>query len=304
MRELKDFIKPPFANYDVVVYFGCGLFSLPLIYHYIIEPTNFRFPRFDLQIGIDIAQEAISILSLLFSVYVLGHVIAYCSSLFVEKFIDKFFGKISSAIILSNFGSPENNEKYILRWRKKRFNHAFRAGRKFQNTLRVVICLPIIPLIYAVNWTGGFNYYRSRVPSIVIEKVKAKMEKEGLGAVGLASPWFKILEHRVINDHPLATARMYNYLIISGIFRSITFLFLCCMIVEWYAVAHAIFDSGHFVVKPLMSDRNDAVMHLLTIVGLYALIGFCVASYMKFSRRYAEEAIFCYALDQSEPHDP
>jgi len=94
VTNIKDIIKPPFANYDVVVYFGCALFSLPLIDHYVFKPTGFRFPTYQLNIGIPLADNAVSTLSLLFSVYLLGHIISYASSLLTEKSIETFLEKL------------------------------------------------------------------------------------------------------------------------------------------------------------------------------------------------------------------
>jgi hypothetical protein len=113
MSAIRDLIKPPFANYDVVVYFGCALFSLPIIDHYILKPTGFRFPTYQLDIGIKFADTAVSTLSLLFSVYLLGHIISYASSLLTEKFIETFFGKVSSAIIISTFKDKKLHKEVV-----------------------------------------------------------------------------------------------------------------------------------------------------------------------------------------------
>ncbi|RYG96611.1 MAG: hypothetical protein EON58_11695 [Alphaproteobacteria bacterium] len=293
--NLKDVIKPPFATYDIVVYFGCGLFSLPLIFHYLIEPAGFRFPRFSFHIGLEFAQDAISVLSLLFSVYVLGHIIAYCSSLTIEKAIDLYFGKISSAIILSTWSESVDRPELRQAWRADRRAHAFRRGKLIQNSIRTLIVAPAVPLVLLVNFIGGFDYYRSRVPRRLVFQAREKLIAMGYGPAGLRDPWFKVLEHVIINNCPTATARMYNYLIIGGIFRSISFLFLVCIWFEIYFFIHYIFH-GHYFVKALMSDGLSPYYHAATFVILYSVFGFCLASYMKFSRRYAEEAIFAFVL--------
>ena len=103
IESIKDLVKPPFANYDIVVYFGCGLFSLPFIMHYIgslrVSPTSFNF-------GIEpaIVSTVVTTLTVLFSVYILGHIIAYVGSQFIEKVMDSFLGKASTIVLLGRKG--------------------------------------------------------------------------------------------------------------------------------------------------------------------------------------------------------
>lgn len=296
--SLRELIRPPFANYDVVVYFGCGLFSLPLIYHYLVEPSKLRFPRFNFDLGMPFANEAISTLSLLFAVYLLGHIIAFSSSLLIERCIDAFFGKVSSAILLSNYGQSGNKQELVKAWMYDRFKEAFRKGRRIQNGLRMVAHLPVLPLYLAIDVIGGFDYYRSRVPKHVIFIARKKLHDSGFGPIGLREPWYKVLEHLVINNQPSATARMYNYLVISGLFRSLSLLFLACLWAEAYYIVHYWID-GDYPLRPLMSDAQAGSSHLLAIALLFVAYGFSISSYMKFQRRYAEEAIFAFALGPS-----
>ena len=293
--DFRDLVKPPFANYDVVVYFGCGLFALPLINHYVVDPTGLRFPSFDFDIGISIAQDAVSILSLLFSVYLLGHIISYCPSLFIEKAINTFFGKTSSAIILSTWSEKKDRPELRDAWRASRRAKAFRRGRRIQNTVRTVAIAPAIPLVWMVNYIGGFDFYHSRVPRKVIFQARRKLIKMGYGPAGLNDPWYKILEHYVINRYPATTARMYNYLVISGIFRSLSFLFLVCLWFQYYYTLHGLIH-GDMPVDALLTDSVTVVYQIIAFALLYTVLGFCLASYMKFARRYAEEAIFAFVL--------
>lgn len=297
MEGLKELIRPPFANYDVVVYFGCGLFSLLLVYHYFIEPLGYRFPRFEFNIGISFADTAISTLSLLFSVYVLGHIIAYVGSVLIEKTIDSFFGKVSSAILISGASGRGRRSEIINAWLYDRARRSFRTGKKVQSAVRLLFHAPVLPLYLCVIIFGGFDYYRSRVSWRILQIARNRMSALNLGSISLRSQWYKSLEHVVTNSQPVATARMYNYLVISGTFRSVSVLVLGCVLMEIYYAVHYMID-GHYSVKPLMHDGNAAGPHILTFFMLYVAFGFCIASYMKFSRRYAEEAIFAFALGQ------
>jgi hypothetical protein len=294
-ESVREFVRPPFANYDVVVYFGCGLFALPLIYHYLVEPSKLRFPRFNFDVGLPFANEAISTLSLLFAVYLLGHIIAYSSSILIEKAIDTFFGKVSSAILLSNYGVAGNKQELIKSWMYDRLKEAFNEGRRTQNGLRILAHIPVLPLYLMIDVIGGFDYYRSRVPKHVMFLARKRLSESGYGPIGLREPWYKTLEHVVINNNPSATARMYNYLVISGLFRSLSLLFLGCLWAELYYGGYYALD-GHYPLRPLMSDSSTSGAHLLAIGLLYVAYGFSISSYMKIQLRYAEEAIFAFVL--------
>lgn len=294
-EAIKEAVKPPFANYDIVVYFGGGLFALPLINHYFVEPSSFRFPRFTFDIGYAFANDAISLLSLLFSVYLLGHIISYCSSLVIERAINEFNGKVSSAILISSYSGRANHDELVNSWIYGRLGIAFRKGRRFQNGLRLFAHLPAIPLYLLIDVTGGYDYFRSRIPRHIVYLAKKRFVEDGLGTISLNSQWYKTLEHWVINNNPLATGRMYNYLVISGLFRSLSFMFLACLWGELYYLTY-LYLIGSTPLKALMSDGSGLLARSLGVILLYVAYAFSHSSYMKFQRRYAEEAIFAYVL--------
>jgi hypothetical protein len=293
--DVKDLIKPPFANYDVVVYFGCGLFCLPLAFHYVVEPSGLRFPRFQFNLGIDFANIAISTLSLLFAVYIMGHMIAYAASYTIEKSVDLAFGKISSAIIISNITSPSKTPETIQAWVGRRLIAAFEKKRRFWTLVRATILLPVAPSLIFGFATQSFDYFRNRVPKRVFDQIKKECARRGYGPVGLHTKWYKSVEHDVINNNESAVARMYNYLVISGIFRSLSFIFLCCAWAEVYYWMHMTWDS-HDIIKTIMSDKQLNHSHVTMLLIYNGLFSFSLSAYIKFTRRYAEEALFAFVL--------
>lgn len=294
-ESARELIKPPFANYDVVVYFGGGLFALPLINHYFVEPLHYRFPRFSFDIGYPFANEAVSLLSMLFAVYLLGHIISYCSSVFIEKTLDVFNGKVSSAILLSSYSRQTHRQELINAWVYDHFTKAFRRGERLKNGLRFAAHLPAVPLYLVLDAIDGSEYYKSRIPRHLIYMAKKKFKSDGLGTISLHSPWYKTLEAWVIANNQNATAKMYNYLVISGLFRSLSFMFLLCI---WAEILYFIWQVGFGgpIVKPLLSDHDSWDARVFCFALLYTAYGFSHSSYTKFQRRYAEEAIFSYVL--------
>lgn len=295
VTNLKDLIRPPFANYDVVVYFGCGLFSLPLIDHYVFKPTGFRFPTYQLNIGIPLADIAVSTLSLLFSVYLLGHIISYASSLLTEKSIESFFGKVSSAIMISAISDSYEKKEIISSFIWRNFKEYFKKKNIKTSILRMLFLIPVIPVFIIINWIGDFDYYKSRISPESFEKIRRKGRNLGLVNISLYSHWYKDIEHYVINRYPVALNRMYNYLVISGIFRSLSIIFLASIWMEAYFLIHYAF-TGHYHITILSSDKTFGIERLFSIITLYVIYAFSVSSYMKFQRRYAEEALFAFLL--------
>lgn len=293
--EVKDLVKPPFANYDVVVYFGCGLFCLPLIYHYMIEPAGLRFPRFRFDIGMPFADTAISTLSLLFTVYILGHMIAYAASYFVEKTVEVFCGKISSSILISTLSSNNKYPETLQAWIFDHVRDAFKKGRRLFSVFRLVVLAPVAPAITIMFLTKSFDYFRTRVPRRVMEQVRQRCKRLNYGPVGLRTKWYKLVEHDVINNNQNASARMYNYLVISGIFRSLSLLFLASAWAEiiWWTYGKI---KGLDPVKALLSDKPISGAHIAAGIIFNILFVFSLSAYIKFSRRYAEEAIFAFVL--------
>lgn len=293
--NLKEIVRPPFANYDVVVYFGCGLFSLPFIFHYIASPTEAGFLALEVSTGVPFADSAIKTLFALFAVYILGHLLAFLASLFVEKTVDLLLGKTSDASILGHRHSDLDSNSAIQEWVKRRWGRAWRRGARSRSILRLIFFFPVIPsfaFAYAIKW---FGYFTSRIPSSVYDRVTERLRSMNLPTPGLTKDWYKATEHYVISNDPVALPRMYNYLVIGGLFRSLTFLFACCAWMELVRLFGAIYE------ETFSTNRiNDLAP--LAKWGMYNLLfAFTFTSYIKFSRRYAEEMLFSFALRSDSP---
>lgn len=149
----EDF-KPPFANYDLVVYFGGGLFSIPFILRYLIEPLHLLWPKLSVDVGSPFANEAISSLTLLFSVYILGHMIAYTASLTIEKTVDRFLGKVSSAIVISARVEPSRRNEYLRALAFRRIKSISEQKGVISALIRAFIHIPAMPCYFFANLLG------------------------------------------------------------------------------------------------------------------------------------------------------
>jgi hypothetical protein len=292
--NLKDLVKPPFANYDIVVYFGGGLFVLPFLRHYVIEPFGMHFPHMSFEIETPYVGELVFALALLFSVYICGHIIAYLASQLIEKAVHSWFGKPSD-LILAECDAPDRDR--VIRGEFEARLKELRSNLNFAGFVRAAFHAPAFPIYLGIYTLGVFGFFRSRVPSPVMAGARNKICTLNLPEAKIARGlnWYKIVEGYVINNYPIATSRMYNYLVINGLFRSISLIFLSSMWAEIF-FAWKRCQTGEIVVNAMMTDSASTWAFSWTYALLSMVYAFALASHLKFSRRYVEEAIFAFVL--------
>ena len=290
MADLKDLIRPPFATYDVVVYFGCGLFSLPFLFHYLASPQEAGFLALEVSTGVTFADSAIKTLFALFAVYILGHLLAFLSSLFVEKTADLLLGRTSDASILGHRRRDLGSFYEIKDWVKRRWALAWRKDSRSRSAIRLFFFAPVVPSFVFAYAIECFGYFTSRIPSAVYDRVTARLREMNLPTPGLTRDWYKATEHFVISNDPVALPRMYNYLVIGGLFRSLSFLFACCAWMELIRLDGAIYQ------KTFDHDSISNWAPFAKLIMYNSLFAFTFTSYVKFARRYAEEMLFSFAL--------
>ncbi|MEO6360747.1 MAG: hypothetical protein ABIO43_09250 [Sphingomicrobium sp.] len=298
---LKSAVKPPFANYDIVVYFGCGLFLLPFLRHYVVEPFGLRFPIFNFQIGIEFVDGLITALSLLFAVYILGHVIAYGGSQLIEKAVDAALDGKTSAIVNSASKATDDQRKSLLRARlRSGWRRSWSKQGWFTALIRYGTHFPAAIAYGLIYILGMFGFYSTRVEPTLFDAAATRLRNLKLGIeVGEDGRWFKALEAVVINKQPVATARMYNYLVISGLFRSIALIFLFAL---WMELLHLVLWKvcGWEHIGFFLSDRGGVLRWLFGYFVLTTLYCFALFSFLKFQRRYVEDAIFAFVLSSDD----
>jgi hypothetical protein len=294
--SVKDLIKPPFANYDIVVYFGCGLFSLPFIMHYMgrlrIKTTSFNFgiePQF--------VSTLVTTLTVLFSVYILGRIIAYIGSQFVEKLMDSFLGKTSTIILLGSKIKDRSLNPMIRGQIKKGIKKSFSKSTWVSGFVRCITHLPATPAYALIYMFGIFGFYRTRVSSEVVSAANDKLlgNSSFNSEIKTDTVWFKPMEAIVINNNPGATARMYNYLVISGLFRSVCTILLASM---WFEFAYVLLRVSGYQAPPglLMLGNDTLLFQIVSYASLSLVYVFSLFSYLKFQRRYVEDALFAFVF--------
>ena len=299
MDALKNLGRPPFANYDLVVYFGGGLFALPFIYRYLLHPFGVPLPSFVLTESNQVTLEIIRGLALLMAVYVIGHLIAYLSSQLVEKTVDRFLGKMSTAIIVSMESSKADRDNQLKAMFRDRAKKIVAENAFFPSLVRGIFHLPNIIHYGFVYLAGIFGYLDTRIPPEALNRAKIRYSTIVVPGceVSADEKWYKSLEYFVINNIPDAVPRMYNYLVMAGLFRSLSFLFLWSSLLTLFFLAtNAVFDTWPLGLTEMGTGRGAGIIEWFSLSTLSV---FSLVAYLKFQRRYVEEAILALAFSNS-----
>lgn len=285
--------KLPFANYDIVVYFGVGICSLPLIFRYFLSHNGAKFPPLFSGYSQPLINDIVSIIALIFGVYILGHGVALISSIIVERFIYDLMGTPSN--VITRIAAPQvshprtsTRDSSIAGLKKTYGNDPTPA-----DIIRLLIHLPAMPLYFLMYSLRLFGFYESKISSFVVVRTQKRLEKcfDYNGSILVDPNWFKIVEYACANDHPVAMPKMYNYLMIYGIFRSISLLILLALWMELYY---------YFLVGGLgFIDVNGSGNIFVRLAVLYGAYLIAIMGFGKFSRRYSEEAVQAFALSKS-----
>ena len=304
IEAVKDLVKPPFANYDIVVYFGCGLFSLPFMLHYseiFLNGDQYtkstlanKLARIDPALSDKFVVSLIATLTVLISVYILGQIIAYLGSEAIEKLMDSLFGKVSSTILRGSTDERDDFKKTTKHQINIGIAKHFGDGSWLSSSVRLMYHFPVMSAYFFIYNFEVFGYHRTRVSTKAINAARLKLVNSPFSDIVIApgTEWFKSLEAIVVNNNPVAAARMYNYLVIAGLFRSVCFIFLTAAWVEMLLTSCSLV----FNAPPglLTFGHTGFIAHCLSYLAVSLLYIFCLFSYFKFQRRQAEEIIFAY----------
>lgn len=288
----------PFASYDLVVYFGAGAFSLSVFWGALPNAIFFPKPLPNLTQFEPIVGSAVQVLFLSFSAYVFGHIIAYLADQFVEK------AMISVVDYPIKWASELSNTKDHGRVRdlvRARGRMLLSSELSTASVLRIVFHLPMIPIYWITFLQMRMDgFYRSRLPENIHARVDRQIRLKKLNTSTQERDWFRIIEQYVINNHPVATARLYNYVVIYGLLRSLSFTFLVLywmFLARWTYCVVIEFLDYNLTKASFISYCHDLVWHV-AVYGSLCLI--TIFSFGKFYRRYTEEAIFSFVLFQEK----
>lgn len=301
--ELPFVAKSPFANYDLVVYLGGGLFALLVLWKYIALPFHiFDFSSVAASTPKSWAVEVVYLLVLSVCAYVLGHLVSYQSSYFIEGFIERTLGKFSRLVEITTV-PPSDHSRALKReiWANIKDNLFYRCslpviGWKITapRIFPTIMHLPVMPWYAFAIFANLLDFTDTRLPSRMVSYLKKEIPRH-FPEVGKGNDrqWFRWIEYYTNYNRRVASANMYNYLVISGFMRSLSYLFLIAI---WLEIFHLLFRlyAGQAMIS---HGHGGPIGWILYFLVLYVAYVSTVTSYCKFFRRYVEEAIMGFLLE-------
>ena len=148
------------------------------------------------------------------------------------------------------------------RIRKRIRDNLFDLSEKRMVLATVARSIPHIAQLplYAIKDTFGiFGFYNTRLSEKVAAALQGRYRELGLPQLRVAEhePWFKPMEYFVINRVPEATVRMYDYLVISGLFRSVSLIFLISSAaISFHFIMYLIY--GEWKIEPFSLRLNTS----------------------------------------------
>lgn len=290
MANINDVKRLPFANYDLVVYFGVGVFVLPLAQKYISNPLKLSFPA-SIAVPTDgFLSEAVGVLVVLFACYALGHVIALLASYLVEGFIHKWL-RYPSTVWLRKCNNRKMSISDIMKRniRETEFN--------FETFLVSFLHFPLILFYLIIYYRRLFGFYDTKAPCYLRKMAIERMAQCGLNVpLNHGSNWLKIIEHYVANNVGTGYLRLYNYLMIFGLLRSLAFVGIVYSWVAFFRIfGSGVYDRSHVLIG-LTWDFSPTEPEIFTYFASAFVTTFLVVGFAKFNRRFFEEALYAFVL--------
>ena len=239
--------KNPFSLYDFMGYLFPGiiaLFFIQLIWdgndnsiYNILDIASFEEVTKKVDKSINLETSIICVVL----AYVIGHIIAYISSVTIEYFANKTFGYPSEYLLDSNgqtwwkqvsryYFNLDNDE--LQRYKKiKHILLQIITGRFMYRLMISLILFPISFMTFVLGHCFGINRFITRpLDNYLIEGIKNKYLKLisdlkiNNSSVDLKCDYHRVIMHYVYYNLPICQNKTDNYISLYGFLRSICFI--------------------------------------------------------------------------------
>lgn len=295
--------KNPFSLFDFLGYVFPGALALFFIYffHELTEKSTIDGFRsiidFAFQMDPPFSLENTLLLTILS--YVLGHFIAYLSSLTVEQFAIWLYGYPSDFLL-------ESSTKWHY-WYSSQERPRIRGIKSFFHCMhfyiltyfwRVLVGTFLIPLtlgtLFIANSLGLKRFFVKKLDDSMVETIKEKCVKLaqylGYKLKNTETDFHRVIYHYVYERQKAHAIKMDNYVALYGFLRAMTFIFDCVFL---YLTIVIIRRTTFDFFAPI--DWSQ----LLLLFGVMIITYVFFMGYMKFSRRFTLESFMCLISDKS-----
>ena len=291
-------MKNPFSIFDFLGYVFPGAFSLLSVFYFaIINPVEFCNPQSLNELLVYVgdyitgSESVVSCTIFLILSYIAGHLIAYLSSITVEKFVIWWFGYPSEFLLKSDDKRWHFFHDGITMIKEKNYHFVREIIRTY--TLRIIVSLLMFPVFLPtllVKCLGYDNFFVKNLDpylkDIILQKKNALLKVLKLPD---SSHYDKVDYHRVIYHYEYEHSsshrtKMDNYVALYDFLRSITLIF-----------------SGIFMFILGVGIFGASQIGLYFWIDLAVLLFITYLSFMsffKFYRRFTLEAFMCLVSDK------
>lgn len=271
----------PFATYDLAVYLPGGAVLLVIANFALDWITGWSaisaIHSLD-QGAFGVVVQALFWLSVS---YLAGHLGAFISTYVIERFVHNALGYPSDLWLKHESGSAEGKTAGEIVCSSIRGTI---RGYPSNVSSRVVAAFqaPLAPLHLVFAWIIPAGFYATKLPSGLMPDVRRKyLEIQTAVPLEQGTRWEKIVEHYVSNNCPLAYARMYNYLVIYGALRLMSFILILS---AWIVI-------GESLLQITRGPVEFSLWKITSIMALSVSAFLSMMAFAKFNRIYFEETI-------------
>lgn len=292
----------PFSIYDFLGYVFPGALSIFLIFFFyqvkypitlnnILENGVSFISTPKGKGGLEIIEDT---LVLTIIAYVVGHIVAYLSSITIEQYSQWLFGYPSFFLL--------NKAPNWLYWRigENRISGKFQWPNKFidwgELLLRVLMGLFLFPITLCYLLFGKVlgmkNYFVKPLDKTLTIAIKNNEDKlaRSLGIEKKEGDDFhRVIYHYVYENQKNHVIKMDNYVALYGFLRALTFIMVCSTL--WIAYANVV---SSFNYLPHINFPTLAILFISILLTYICFMGF-----MKFYRRFTLESFMCLVIDTS-----
>lgn len=222
------------------------------------------------------------IMTLLFLVeaYVLGHVIAFLSAESLERLCVGFFGYPSETMFLDR-----DNPSEVKAFTKKAFSEFM--GKGVWNRLLILAFLPHAVLLWVLSRTKWYRIAIKPLGKNIEQRIEVNFEN--LFSIKIdkfgKEERFRIINHHVFCNDPRTAARQYNYVTIYGFCRNMSFAVYIVLLLDTLFLFGSLPEAYYSAEKIYL----DIIYNLGTTLAL-------LVAFLKFFRRYSEDALTAFAV--------
>ena len=309
--------KNPFSIYDFLGYLFPGIVAIFVVFIWrqsILVPDCDFFDCLHVRTIYQLLQQELSLnwlqasVLVVVSAYIVGHLVAYASSLTIEFLNIKAIGYPSEYLLKDEGDEDSLWDRYWLLHvdekscngdsknkkgtKESRWKALIKAILKNPWTYprRIVVCFLFFPITSVLFCLGKlFNlkeFLRAGLPKYMQEAVKAKADdlfpKLGLGSKGISKEddFHRVVMHYVYLNIENAQRKADNYVALYGFLRAI-----CFIATLFYDL---IFVCALGSLKNFMEFNADGFIWTILIVGFF-VCNLLFFEYVKFYRRFTLE---------------